>query len=104
MNDRCMFNQISNFMNSYLLKQQIRCKNTEISPNFVVWKYFGNAHVSTEFRAKRSKLSRNCAFLKNSDIRKLDEISVFCTVIDLRRTYYHELSFNYAGKIKRCCQ
>ena len=50
--------------------------NTEILPNFLVYKFCGNA----EFQANCPKLCRNCAFPQKFHTSKLGEIRVFCIV------------------------
>ena len=49
---------------------------TVISPNFLVWKFFGK---STEFRAIRQKLCANCGFAQNFHTRK-GEVTVLYEV------------------------
>ena len=42
-------------------QRKITASNTVISPNFLVWKFCGNA-VSAEFQVNRPKLCGSCAF------------------------------------------
>ena len=54
-------------------------KNTVISPNFLVWKFYGKA----KFRIVLPylpKLGGNCAFSQNFHTTKLGKIAVFFTV------------------------
>ena len=64
----------------------ITAKNTAISPNFLVWKFCGNAQFPhsfgriafpQNFRANHPKLCGNCAFPQNFHTRKLGAITVF---------------------------
>ena len=47
-----------------------------ISPNFLVWKFRGNAQFPHSF----GQITRNCAFQQNFHTRKLGEITIFPAV------------------------
>ena len=51
-------------------------KNTEISPNFLVWKFRRKAQFPHRPKIKR----KNCAILLNIHSKKLGKISLFYTV------------------------
>ena len=64
-------------------------KNTEISPNFLVWKFCGKAQFPHSF----GRIARNyaeTAFPQNFDTRKLGEITVFFAVV----ANTHKTAFN----------
>ena len=63
-------------------------KINEISLNFLVLKFCGNA-VFGEFRTIRLK---NCAFPQNFNTRKLGEISVFYAVIFTKKLQHRSLT------------
>ena len=50
-------------------------QNTEISPNFVVWKFCGKEQFSQTMLLH--KIKKNYAFTQNFHIAKLGEISMF---------------------------
>ena len=52
------------------------CKNTAISPNFLVWKFCGKA----QFWFTKNYAETKCAFLQNFHTRKLGKIAVFFAV------------------------
>ena len=58
-------------------------KNTVISPDFLVWKFYGKAQFPHSFRRIRPKLCRNPTFPQNFHTRKSDEITVFFAVINV---------------------
>ena len=64
------------FLSQSLRLMAFTAQNTEILPNFLVWKFCGKA-VSVEFWVIRPKLCANSAFPQNLRSRKLGETSVF---------------------------
>ena len=59
-------------------------KNTVISPNFLVWKFYGKAQFPHSFGRK---LCRNCVFPQNFHAKKLGEITVFFAVLDAEAVF-----------------
>ena len=57
----------------------ITLKNTVISPNFLVWNFFGKAEFPHSF-GRFAPSYGNCAFPQNVHTRKLGEITVFFAV------------------------
>ena len=112
--DIIVFYQISKFSNNgnILQKTLFSCstiriislpnsvrKNTEISPNFLVWKFCANAQYFTN----DPKRCGNCAFSLNFHNRKLGEITVIYTatvilgsskVLILMQLVRHQLGSN----------
>ena len=86
----------ANCLNIFQIKYEIKyvnrtrlitAKNTAISPNFLVWKFF------------RPKLCGNCAFPQNFYTRKLGEITVFFAV-DIKRKWKNNDNINQINKYK----
>ena len=61
-------------------KQRCTAQNTVISPNFMVWKFFGKAQFPHSF-GRIARNCENCAFPQNFYTRKLGEITVFYAVM-----------------------
>ena len=54
----------------------LTAKNIVISPNFLVWKFYGKIQFPHSF----GRFGRNCAFPQNFHTRKLGEIKIFFLV------------------------
>ena len=59
--------------------ETVTAYSTEISPNFLVWKFCGNAQCSM-FNGNRPKLFGNCVFPQSFHARKLGKYLVFYVV------------------------
>ena len=57
----------------------MHCKNTIISPNFLLWKFCGKAQFPHSFG--RFAVYENCVFPQNFHTRNIGEITVFFAVI-----------------------
>ena len=64
-------------------------ENAEISPNFLVWKFCGNAQFPQNF----GQFGQFKAFPQNSHTRKIGEISVFYAVVAYIYIWFYEWYF-----------